>query len=212
MEEWRHLRGFAAADELASLRDLIGRCRPLFRPTRSTAGLGPNCLRIAGDPVREHLPALVGYGDRVVRPAVEALAGRALQPASDFRRAIRVQMFAGRAHSFRWHFDISPFAALLTIDNPNQSETQIVATRLSGALRLGFYALYWLPSVFSLLPHRAVVAGAGDLLVMRGAELLHRGVARGAGERIIVTFTYDEIGAQPNRVRARVARFLNDGY
>lgn len=212
MFAWRHLPGFAPAEELAHLRHVIERNRHRFGRTRERAGLGPNCLRINGDVVRDHLPDLVDYGERHVRPVVEAIAGRALQPAIDAKRSIRVQAFASPEDDFRWHFDISRFAALLTIDNDNGSETQLVPSRVSRIVRRGYFLLGWLPQLVSLLPHESLATGPGDLLVIAGTEVLHRGVAHGEGERTIVVYTYDDRDAQPNPLRVRLARYLNRGY
>ena len=53
-------------------------------------------------------------------------------------------------------------------------------------------------------------AQPGDLLVMRGGVVLHRGVTLAdEGERILIAYTYAEPGRKPNAFRDFVARRLN---
>src|SRR5439155_681930 len=126
-----------------------------------------------------------------VRPAVEAFAGRALEPAGDRGRARRIQIFTHPRHGFRWHYDTGAYAALLTVRNTCRAETQVIAPALSRWLRPAYYPLAWAPQVFSLLPHRRYALAAGDLLIMRGDAVLHCGVALGAGERILLVYGFD---------------------
>ena len=77
-------------------------------------------------------------------------------------------------------------------------------------LRFLLYPLYAFPQVFSVFPRRSVTAEAGDLLVMRGARTLHRGITLSdQGERILLAYTFDSPGKKPNPFRDWIARRLN---
>ena len=103
-----------------------------------------------------------------------------------------------------------PYVALVTLENTNRGQTQFLSPRLSPWLRLLLYPLYAFPQIFSLLPRRVVETRPGDLLVMRGGRVLHRGVTLSdEGERILLAYTYDEPGRKPNPVRDWIARRLN---
>ena len=121
-----------------------------------------------------------------------------------------MQRYTNRAQGFRWHFDGHEFAALITLKNTNCGETLHVSPGLSRFLRWLVYLLYPLPGLFTLVPHRKTDAGPGDLLLMRGGNMLHRGVTLGSeGERVLVIYAYDRIGKRPNPIRDRIASWLN---
>ncbi|MFI5364164.1 MAG: hypothetical protein ACHQ4J_00940 [Candidatus Binatia bacterium] len=53
----------------------------------------------------------------------------------DVTRAIRIQVFAGPQHGFRWHFDGDFYAALLTLENTNGGQIQLVDATLNRIVR-----------------------------------------------------------------------------
>jgi hypothetical protein len=123
---------------------------------------------------------------------------------------VQVQVYERRDHGFRWHFDGHPYVALATLENSNEGQTQFISPGLSRWLRFLLYPLYALPQIFSIFPRSTVTAKPGDLLVMRGGRVLHRGVTLlEEGERILLAYTYAEPGHQPNPFRDFVARRLN---
>ena len=123
---------------------------------------------------------------------------------------MRVQAYARREHGFRWHFDGHDFVALVTLENGNEGQTHFLSPRLSRWMRFVLYPLYPFPQVLSVLPYAAVTARPGDLLVMRGARILHRGVTRAeTGRRVLLAFTYDPPDKRSNPLRDAIARRLN---
>src|SRR4029078_13349718 len=173
-------------------------------------GLGPKYRVVDGDRILAELPAIAELGDRRVRPLGAAFRGHPLAPLPSSRRAMRVQTYARREHGFRWHFDGHAFVALVTLENGNQGQTHFLSPRLSWWSRFFLYPLYPVPQVFSLLPHTEVTAQPGDLVVMRGARILHRGVSRAEiGQRTLLAFTYDPPGKRANAFRDAIARRLN---
>jgi hypothetical protein len=175
---------------------------------RERAGWGLATV-IQGDQIQAELTDLLEFGERRVRPAVEQLAGRALA-ASRLIGATRVQAFNHRNHDFRWHFDTHPYTGLLTLWNDNSSETRVISPQLSRLLRFVLYPLYPFPGIFDAVPYRRFSMKAGDLLVMHGSELLHRGVAlANSGSRVIVAYSFIVPGQKLNPLRLRISHFLN---
>jgi hypothetical protein len=132
----------------------------------------------------------------------------------DVTRAVRVQVYRGARDGFRWHFDGDSYAALLTLENESGGQTQVISPALSRVLRPLFYPLYWAPHVFSLMPREEFTLAAGDLLILHGARVLHRGTGGHLGERVLVAYGYNEVGKRPSPWRDRLARFANfsDSY
>jgi hypothetical protein len=210
IEAYRHVPGFVPAEELRRLRELVAERQDLLTEVHGRGGLGPRYRVIDGDQIHAHLPALEDLGERQVRPLAEDFAGGPLTLLGSSRRAMRVQVYERRDHGFRWHFDGHPYVVLVTLENSNQGETQFISPGLSRWLRFLLYPLYAFPQLFSVFPRRGVVARPGDLLVMRGGRVLHRGVTHAAvGERILIAYTYIEPGRRPNPFRDWIARRLN---
>lgn len=210
MEAYRHVPGFLTGEELARLRGLVEEHEHLFREVHGRGGLGPRYRVIDGDQIHSELPDVEAFGDNRVRPLAQDFAGGALRPLGSSRRALRVQAYERRDHGFRWHLDGHSYVALVTLKNTNRGQTEFISTGLTRFLKFLLYPLYAIPQVFSIFPRRAVLAEAGDLLVMRGARTLHRGITLSdEGERILLAFTYDEPGKKPNPFRDWIARKLN---
>jgi hypothetical protein len=209
-EPYRHVPGFLTAEELARLRGAIAERQDLLREVHGRGTLGPRYRVIDGDQIHAHLPAVEEVGERRVLPLTEEFAGVSLAPLGSSRRAMRVQVYERREHGFRWHFDGHPYVALVTLENTNRGQTQFISPRLSRFLRFLLYPLYAFPQLFSVFPRSTVETRPGDLLVMRGGGVLHRGVTLAEeGERILIAYTYAEPGRKPNPFRDFVARRLN---
>ncbi|HEX3130284.1 MAG TPA: hypothetical protein VH394_23310 [Thermoanaerobaculia bacterium] len=210
MEIYRHVPGFLSAEELGRLLGLIESQEELYTEVHGKGGLGPRYRVIDGDQIHERLPAVEDLGDRRVRPLAEEFAGHSLRPLGSSKRAMRVQTYERREHGFRWHLDGHAYVALVTLRNTNRGQTQFISPGLTKLLRFLLYPLYAVPQVFSVFPRRAVTAEPGDLLVMRGARAIHRGVTLSdEGQRILIAYTFDPPDKKPNPFRDWIARRLN---
>jgi hypothetical protein len=210
MEAYRHVPGFLSGEELGRLTRLIADHEDLYTEVHGRGGLGPRYRVIDGDQIRARLPEVEELGDRRVRPLAEEFAGEALRPLGSSKRSMRVQAYERREHGFRWHLDGHAYVALVTLENSNGGQTQFISPALTRFLRFLLYPLYALPQVFSVFPRRAVTAAAGDLLVMRGARTLHRGITLSdQGERTLLAYTFDPPDKKPNPLRDWIARRLN---
>ena len=210
MEAYRHVPGFLSAEEVARLNHLIADHEHLYTEVHGRGGLGPRYRVIDGDQIHAQLSEAEELGDRRVRPVAEEFAGEPLRPLGSSKRSMRVQTYERRDHGFRWHLDGHAYVALVTLKNTNGGQTQFISPALTRFLRFLLYPLYAFPQVFSIFPRRAVTAQAGDLLVMRGARTLHRGITLlDQGERILLAYTYDRPGKKPNPLRDWIARRLN---
>jgi hypothetical protein len=210
MIPFHHVPRFLGEAERDSLLRMIEARVDLLREVTSRAGFGPRYRVIDGEQIQHCLPALRAYGERELRAAIERVTGLQLQLMDSPKRAIHVQVYGGPNEGFRWHFDGHTLAALLTLRNTNGGATELVRPYLSRWLRLPLYAMYPWPQLFSLLPATRIVAAAGDLLILYGEQVLHRGVAGTRdGERWLAIFNYDAIGRRPNRLRDWLARRIN---
>jgi hypothetical protein len=210
MEAYRHVPGFLSGEELSRLARLIEDHEGLYTEVHGRGGLGPRYRVIDGDQIHAKLSEVEALGEQRVRPLAEELAGHALRPLGSSKRSMRVQAYERREHGFRWHLDGHAYVALVTLKNTNGGQTQFISPALTRFLRFLLYPLYPLHQFFSIFPRRAVTAEAGDLLVMRGARTLHRGITLSdEGERVLLAYTFDSPGKKPNPFRDWIAKRLN---
>ncbi len=143
-------------------------------------------------------------------PEAERLFEQPLQLLDSPRRSMRIQRYEQKNHEFRWHRDAHDFVALVTLSNSNQGQTQIISPAASRYLKYLLYPFYAVPQIFSIFPYERVITKPGDLLLMRGSAVLHRGIFELAtGDRTLLVYTYDALGKTPSVFRDRIARFLN---
>ncbi len=206
---YHYVESFLPAAERADLLRLIQARTDLLREVSAPANLGPRYRVIDGEQIQRDLPALHAYGEGALRRAVEQLTGMQLQLMASPKRAMHVQVYGRPGDGFRWHFDGHRFAALLTLCNSGGGATEVVPPTISRWLRAPLYALYPWPQVFSRMPATRIAAAPGDLLVLHGRRVLHRGPAGNGGERWIAAFNYDAVGERPNRRRDWLARRIN---
>jgi hypothetical protein len=209
MDPCQRIEGFLSLHEVTALERLLRAKSSLLTETAGSKGLGPRYAVIDGEQIRRELPELEALGETRVRPLLERFAGRRVELLASPRRSMRVQVYRDKRHGFRWHFDAHPYAAMVTLENTNGGQTQVVPEGWSRVLRFLLYPLYPFPGVFSLAPRRALTMNAGDLLLLCGARVLHRGVTLRDGERTLLFYAYDVPGRKPNALRDRVARWLN---
>ncbi|HEV7670366.1 MAG TPA: hypothetical protein VGS22_17750 [Thermoanaerobaculia bacterium] len=210
MEVFRHVPEFLSDDEVNRLTRLIQDQEDLYTEVHGRGGLGPRYRVIDGDQIHEKLPELKDLGLSRVQPLAEKLAGRSLKPLGSSKRSMRVQAYERREHGFRWHLDGHAYVVLVALKNTNGGQTQFLSPSLTRFLRFLLYPLYAVPQVFSIFPRRSVTMAPGDLLWMRGARAIHRGITLSEeGERILVAYTFDPPDKKPNPFRDWIARRLN---
>ena len=210
MEAYRHLPGFLSAEEVGRLNRLIQDHEDLYTEVHGKGGLGPRYRVIDGDQILSKLPEVEKLGEQRVRPLAEEFAGEPLRPLGSSKRSMRVQAYERKDHGFRWHLDGHKYVALAVLKNTNGGQTQFISPGLTKILRFLLYPLYAVPQVFSIFPRSSVTAQAGDLLVMRGARTLHRGITLSdEGERILIAYTFDPPDKKPNPFRDWIAKRLN---
>ena len=203
-----HISGFLRGDETARLLGEAEARAHLFRVVNSPAGFGPRYRVVDGEQMRRHWPEVVAYGEGELRRAVEQVTGLRLRLLDSPKRAIHLQAYVNPSEGFRWHFDNHTLAALLTLRNAGGA-TEIIPPPLGRWLRGPLYALYPWPGIFSLLPATRLVTQPGDLLILHGEKMLHRGVMGDDGERWLLIFNYDESGRRPSRLHDWMARRIN---
>lgn len=197
-------------EEVRDFNNLIQRNAALFKELFGRGPLGPRYRVINGEQIRDHMPEIATYEEQRVRPITEEFAGEPLQPVGSSKRARRIQTYTNKYHRFRWHLDAQSYTVLLCLKNTNRGQTQVISQRMSQVLQFVLYPLYAVPQVFSIVPHQGITMAPGDLLLMRGRRVLHRGVTLDEeGERILMVYAYDEAGRKPNPLRDKIARALN---
>ncbi len=207
---YRVIRGYLAAAELARWQHTLAAQPALFAPVAAKHGLNLPYHVVGGTELRRHLPALAALADGPLRAAAEDAAGVRLEPMRDPRRNLRLQCYRRTAEGFRWHLDGGRFSALLTLSNSNDGGTEVLTRRQSRWLRPVPYVLFPFPAVLELARPRPIAAAAGDLLLLAGGEIIHRGVTRrDGGERIVLVATFDPVGRTRPVLWDRVARWLN---
>ena len=204
----RVVKDFVGIEERRQALDEIAAHSEQLRRVGSPAGIGPRYAVLGGDVISSHLPSVVKIGARV-QTAVEEYASAPLEPFHDPVRRARVQLYTEREDGFRWHFDGHRYVALVTLENESGGVTELIAPRLSTAVRPLFYAAYALPQLFSALPRTPITAEAGDAVIFSGSQSLHRGRSLVAGRRTVLVFAFDVVGTRRSALRNFIARRLN---
>jgi hypothetical protein len=207
---YERISGFLDPADVERFCGLIQDQSDLFTETKGKAGLGPKYRVINGNQIRERLLPIAELGENRVMPEAERLFEQRLQFLRSPRRSMRIQRYAQKTHEFRWHRDAHDYVALVTLRNTNRGETQVISPALSRFLKYLLYPFYAVPQVFSIFPYESIVSEPGDLLLMRGSAVLHRGITMMEdGERTLMVYTFDAHGKKPSVFRDRIARFLN---
>jgi hypothetical protein len=211
MKDGYRLRSqFLSGEETDRWRQTVGSRRDIFRAVGGRGGLNLPYSVIDGRRCREHFPELVELVCTRLRAAAEETVGRPLVPIQDEKRSLRIQLYGGRQEGFRWHLDVSPYSALLTLENSSRGATEVIPPRLTRLLMPLYYPFYPLRQIFSALPHRTIHSAPGDLLILHGGAVLHRARALAdEGERLVVVAVFEPAGSKPTPIRNWLARNFN---
>ena len=206
---YRLPRFLSPAEATGWLRRL-DECWDAFRAVGGKGSLGLPFHLMDGEVATTHLGDMCALLQPRMQEAAEWATAMRFEPIRDRRRSLRIQRYRGPKEGFRWHFDGSHTSALLTLANTSRGATEVVSPRWTPLLKPLFYALYPLRGAFSLVPHATVVAEPGDLLILSGRAVLHRGAAGDEpGERVVLLAAFDPAGTKPRRIRDWIARRLN---
>jgi len=207
---YSRIAGFLSATEAAGWLEHVDGAREAFRAVGGKAGLGLPFQLMDGEDAQARLADVCAQLQPRMHEAAESAAATRLEPIGDRRRALRIQRYRGLKDGFRWHFDGSHTTALLTLANTNRGATEVVAPRWTPLLKPLFYGLYPLRGAFSVVPHTSLVADPGELLILSGHSVLHRGAPGDRpGERVVLLVAFDPAGAKPRPVRDWIARRFN---
>ena len=202
--------GFLSPAEAAGWLRRVDDSRDAFRAVGGKAGLALPFHLMDGAEAMARLGDVCTHLQPRMHEAAESAATTRLEPIGDRRRALRIQRYRGSTDGFRWHFDGSHTTALLTLANTNRGATEVVSPRWTPVLKPLFYGLYPLRGAFSLVPHARLVAEPGELLILSGHSVLHRGAPGDRpGERVVVLVAFDPAGAKPRPIRDWIARRIN---
>ena len=202
--------GFLSPAETTSWLAEVDRSRDAFRQVGTKGGLGLPFHILDGVEAGVHLAHVCAALQPRMQAAAERVADRHFEPIRDPRRALRLQRYQDRREGFRWHFDGSHTTALLTLANTSGGATEVVSPRWTPLVKPLFYAFYPVRGAFSLLPHATLAAQPGDLLILSGHAVLHRGAAGSqSGERVVLLAAFDPAGSKPRPIRDWIARRFN---
>jgi len=196
--------------ETARLRGQIEARPDLFQAVAAKAGMNLAYHVIDGRRIEAELPEIFALAAGRLREVAEEAAGVPLELMGDPKRALRVQKYTAREEGFLWHFDGGLWGALLTLTNSNGGGTEVMSPRLSRLLAPAPYLLFPFQGLISRAPSTLLVSAPGDLVILRGGTILHRGItAEDDGERLLLAVSYDPVGRPRRRLREAFARWLN---
>ena len=207
---YRILPQFLSSTETARWHDLIESRGNLFKQVSGKAGMSLPYHVLDGYKIAEHFPEFPELASGPLKNATEETFGVKLDLMADPKRAFRIQCYRARHEGFKWHLDGGLYSALLTLVNTNEGATEVLSPEWSRVLFPVPYLLFPFARLLEFAKPKPVVAHAGDLLVIKGGEVLHRGVtAKEDGERLVFVATYNPVGTKPTPLWDWFARKLN---
>jgi hypothetical protein len=206
---YRLFPGFLSAAETERLLRMV-REQSSFQPVAAKAGMNLSYQVVDGNRLREELPDLFALASGVLRETAQALIDQPIELMQDPKRSVRIQCYRRKADGFLWHLDGGAYGALLTLVNTNEGATDLLTPRLSRFLKPVPYLLFPFQRLLELARPTRIVAGPGDLLILHGGTVIHRGVMQlDEGERILLAVSFDPVGRKKSRIWEWLARRLN---
>lgn len=204
------LPSFLSASEIEHLRQRVASRRTLFRQVAAKAGMNLSYSVIDGCQIRAELPDVFDLVQGRLYQALQDAAGRPLVLMRDPKRAVRIQWYQHRDEGFRWHLDGGMYGVILTLINTNQGATEMLSPRVSRYLKPVPYVLFPFQGLLALAPSKVIESRPGDLLLIHGGAIIHRGTNnQSEGERLVLAASFDPIDRQPTPVWDWLARRLN---
>lgn len=209
-EGYRMFPQFLSRAETDRWLGLVESRNDLFKSVSGKAGMSLPYHVLDGYTIQEQFPEFRELAAGKLLRITEETFGVRLELMADPKRAFRIQCYRARQEGFKWHLDGGLYSALLTLVNTNDGATEVLSPEWSRVLFPVPYLLFPFARLLEFAKPEAVVARAGDLLVIKGGEVLHRGVtSREDGERLVFVATYNPVGTKPTPAWDWFARKLN---
>ena len=209
-EGYRLFPGFLSSQDMDHWVDLIESGADLFKPVAAKAGMSLSYNVLDGFAINQHFPELRELAAGPLLKITEETFDVQLELMADPKRAFRIQCYRRKQEGFKWHLDGGLYSALLTFVNTNEGATEVLSPEWSRVLFPVPYLLFPFARLLEFAKPKPVTARPGDLLVIKGGEVLHRGVTtREDGERLVFVATYNPVGTKPTPVWDWFARRLN---
>jgi len=210
VEGYRLFRGYLSPDETENWLGLIRARSELFAPVSAKAGMSLAYNVMDGIKINEHLPELRAAANGPLLRILEDTFGIELEPMADVKRSLRIQRYRSTHEGFKWHLDGGLYSIILTLVNTNEGSTEVLSPEWSRVLFPVPYLLFPFARLLEFAKPKPVKCGPGDLVAIKGGEVLHRGVtASEEGERIIIGASYNPAGTKPTPMWDWFARKLN---
>jgi hypothetical protein len=209
-EGYRLLSQFLSPEQTTGWLSLIESRGDLFKPVAAKAGMSLAYNVLDGFNIDQNFPELSELAAGPLQRVTEETFGVHLELMSDPKRAFRIQCYRHKQEGFKWHLDGGLYSALLTLVNTNEGATEVLSPEWSRVLFPVPYLLFPFARLLEFAKPKPVTARPGDLLVIKGGEVLHRGVTtREDGERLVFVATYNPVGTKPTPLWDWFARRLN---
>jgi hypothetical protein len=202
---YRLFPGFLSAAETEGLLAQV-RERARFQPVAAKAGMNLSYQVVDGQRLQTELPDFFALASGRLMATAQALVEPPIELMRDPKRSVRIQCYRRKEEGFLWHLD----GALLTLVNTNGGATDLLTPRLSRFLKPAPYLLFPFQGLLERAHPVRIVTAPGDLLVVHGGAVIHRGVTQlDEGERILLAASFDPVGRKKSRLWEWLARRLN---
>jgi hypothetical protein len=209
-EGYRLLSRFMSSEETAGWLRLIESRGATFKPVAAKVGMSLPYNVLDGFKIDREFAELRELAAGPLLRITEETFGVQLELMADPKRAFRIQCYRARHEGFKWHLDGGLYSALLTLVNTNEGATEVLSPEWSRVLFPVPYLLFPFARLLEFAKPKPLIALPGDLLVIKGGEVLHRGITtREDGERLVFVATYNPVGTKPTPIWDWFARRLN---
>src|SRR5205809_516050 len=110
---------------------------------------------------------------RLNKAVVEFTTGRH-DPEARAPQERPAQCYRAKKQGFKWHLDGGLYSAILTLVNTNEGATEVLSPEWSRLLFPVPYLLFPFARLLEFAKPKPLIGAAGDLLVIKGGEVLHR--------------------------------------
>lgn len=206
---YRLFPGFLSTAEIERLLEKV-REQARFQTVAAKAGMNLSYHVVDGNRTRDELPEFFALASGLLQETTQALIDQPIALMRDPKRAVRIQCYRRKSDGFFWHLDGGAYGALLTLVNTNQGATDLLTPRLSRFLKPAPYLLFPFQGLLELARPTRIVTAPGDLLILHGGAIIHRGVMQlDEGERILLAASFDPVGRKKSAAWEWLARRLN---